>query len=35
MAAKESLVGIGRILFLSLSTLPFPFRGPQHFSLSQ
>ena len=34
MAARESVVGIGRILFSSLSTLPVPQRGPQHFSLS-
>jgi hypothetical protein len=35
MAARESVVGIGRILFSSLSTLPVPQRGPQHFSLSR
>ena len=28
MAARESLVGIGRILFTSLSTLLVPQRGP-------
>jgi hypothetical protein len=35
MAARESVVGIGRILFSSLSTLPVPQRGPKRFSLSQ
>lgn len=34
MDARESVVGIGRILFSSLSTLPSPSGGPQHFSLS-
>ena len=34
MTARESLVGIGRILFSSLSTLPSP-SGTQRFSLSQ
>ena len=35
MAARESVVGIGRILSSSLSTLPVPQRGPKRFSLSQ
>ena len=31
MAARESVVGIGRILFSSLSTLPVPQRGTPAF----
>jgi hypothetical protein len=31
MAARESLVGIGRILFSSLSTLPVPPAGAPAF----
>jgi hypothetical protein len=33
MAARESVVGIGRILFSSLSTLPVPKWGSKRFSL--
>ena len=35
MAARESVVGIGRILFSSSVDPPVPQRGPKRFSLSQ